>query len=161
MSSGDAFMSSEDSKESYDEYQTPPDWEPTLRIIALPEHANRNGDMFGGWILSQMDIAASIPAIERCKGIVSTVAVDSMVFKKPAYVGDEITLYTHIEKVGRSSMAIRVLAWVRRPVSGRRYQVTEGLFTFVALDEHRRPRPVDDIRYHLTEEQFERIRRRA
>ena len=119
-----------------------PRGELSLRTLAMPRDANPNGDIFGGWVLSQMDIAAGMSASQRARGRVATVAVDAMTFKLPVYVGDILCVYTDIERIGTSSMAIHVEAWALRDQMGERLKVTEGKFTFVAIDEQRKPRPV-------------------
>ncbi|SEO81962.1 (3S)-malyl-CoA thioesterase [Salinihabitans flavidus] len=115
----------------------------TLRTLAMPSDVNVNGDIFGGWVLSQMDIAGGIVARERAKGRVATIAVDAMKFIRPVKVGDILCVYTSIARVGTSSIAVEVEAWVRRGTEGARDKVTEALFTFVAIDAEGRPRPVD------------------
>ncbi|GAB4373701.1 MAG: acyl-CoA thioesterase [Kiloniellaceae bacterium] len=117
------------------------------RTLAMPADANPNGDIFGGWVLSQMDIAGGITAGARARGRVATVAVDAMVFHRPVNVGDVLCTYTEITRVGRTSMAIHVEAWaLRGSISAGgpnvREKVTEGTFTLVAIDENGRPRPV-------------------
>ncbi len=119
-----------------------PRGELSLRTLAMPRDANPNGDIFGGWVLSQMDIAAGMSASQRARGRVATVAIDAMTFKLPIYVGDILCVYTDIERIGTSSMAIHVEAWVLRDRMGERLKVTEGEFTFVAIDDERKPRPV-------------------
>jgi acyl-CoA thioesterase YciA len=116
--------------------------EPALRSIAMPADANPNGDIFGGWILSQMDLAGGNVAVQRAKGRVATVAITAMAFHLPVYVGDEVSCYCSIEKIGRTSMAIKVETWARRGPTGETVKVTEGIFTYVALGADRRPRPV-------------------
>ena len=119
-----------------------PRGELTLRTVAMPADMNGNGDIFGGWVLSQMDIACGILARERARGRCTTVAVDAMKFIRPVAVGDVLCVYTRIGRVGRTSMGIEVEAWVKRGAVGEREKVTEALFTFVAIDEEGRPRPV-------------------
>jgi len=114
----------------------------TVRSLAMPADTNANGDIFGGWVLSQMDQAGGIAGIERARGRVTTVAIDAMTFIRPVRVGDALSVYCHIETIGRSSMRIHVEAWVRRFGSGSDEKVTEAKFTFVAIDENGRPRPV-------------------
>lgn len=114
----------------------------SLRTLAMPADANPNGDIFGGWVLSQMDIAAGIHSGLRARGRVATVAIDGMSFDLPVYVGDVLCVYTDLERVGRTSMTIHVEAWALRDRFGNRQKVTEGKFTFVAIGEDRRPRPV-------------------
>jgi acyl-CoA thioesterase YciA len=117
--------------------------EPALRTLAMPADANPNGDIFGGWVLSQMDIAGGIVAARRAKGRVATIAVTAMTFHLPVLIGDEVSCYCEVEKIGRSSIAIKVETWARRAQDGDHVKVTEGLFTYVAIDPDRRPRPVD------------------
>ncbi|GAA6191631.1 acyl-CoA thioesterase [Phaeobacter gallaeciensis] len=119
-----------------------PQGELTLRTLAMPKDVNVNGDIFGGWVLSQMDIAAGIMAGARAKGRVATVAVDAMKFIRPVGVGDVLCIYCHVARVGRSSMGIEIEAWVLRDRSGDREKVTEAVFTFVAIDPDGRPRVV-------------------
>jgi acyl-CoA thioesterase YciA len=118
--------------------------EPAMRTIAMPADTNPNGDIFGGWLLAQMDLAGGNVAVRRARGRVATVAITAMTFHLPVFVGDEVSCYGIIERVGRTSIAIRVETWVRRARTGEREKVTEGLFTYVAMDENRRPRPVPD-----------------
>jgi acyl-CoA thioesterase YciA len=120
----------------------PPEGEPMIRAIAMPADANPSGDIFGGWLMSLMDMAAANVANRRARGRCATVAVDSMVFHEPVFIGDEVSLYCTITRIGRSSMTIRVEAWRRSRTGDIRSKVTEGTFTFVAVDENRKPRPV-------------------
>ena len=120
-----------------------PKGELTTRTVAMPADTNPNGDIFGGWVLSQMDIAGGIAAIARAKGRVATVAVDAMSFLRPVHVGDVLCVYTDVTRVGRTSMTILLEAWVRRGQLDERVKVTEGAFTFVAIDAEGRPRPID------------------
>ena len=112
---------------------TEPQGDLTLRTLAMPKDVNTNGDIFGGWVLSQMDMAA---------GRVATVAIDAMQFIRPVKVGDVLCIYVSVARVGRTSMGLQIEAWVRRRGQEGREKVTEGLFTFVAIDEAGRPRPV-------------------
>ena len=116
---------------------------PILRVVPMPSDINANGHIFGGWVLSQMDIAAGIVASRRAKGSVATVAIDRMEFISPIHVRDLISVYAEVEKVGRTSMTIRIEVVARRDGGEQEIRVTEGLFTFVAIDEQARPRPVD------------------
>jgi acyl-CoA thioesterase YciA len=120
----------------------PLEGEPMIRAIAMPADANPSGDIFGGWLMSQMDMAAANTASRRARGRCATVAVDGMVFHEPVFIGDEVSLYCTITRIGRTSMTIRVEAWRRSRTSDARSKVTEGIFTFVAVDENRKPRPV-------------------
>ncbi len=113
-----------------------------IRTLAMPADANPSGDIFGGWVLSQMDIAGGIVARERTRGRVATVAVTAMTFHLPVYVGDVLCAYVEVEKVGRTSITTWIEAWVLRGKGGSRVRVTEGQFVFVALDENGRPRPI-------------------
>lgn len=114
----------------------------TLRTVAMPADVNVNGDIFGGWVLSQMDIAAGIVSRQTAKGRVATVAVDAMKFIRPVKVGDVLCVYTHIKRIGTTSIAVGLEAWVLRGVIGAREKVTEGVYTFVAIDGEGKPRPV-------------------
>ena len=111
----------------------------TTRTLAMPADTNAAGDIFGGWVLSQMDIAAGICAGQRAQGRVVTVSVDSMSFIRPVHVGDILGLYTSVAELGRTSMVINVEAWVRRDRIGLREKVTQGRFKFVAIDENGAP----------------------
>jgi acyl-CoA thioesterase YciA len=113
-----------------------------IRAIAMPADANPSGDIFGGWLMSQMDLAGANAASRRSRGRCVTVAVDGMVFHEPVFVGDEVSLYGNVIRVGRTSMTIRVEAWRRSRTSDTRKKVTEATFTYVAVDEDRKPRAV-------------------
>jgi acyl-CoA thioesterase YciA len=120
-----------------------PRGELALRTLAMPADANPNGDIFGGWLMAQMDIAGGITAFSRAVGRVATVAVDGFTFHLPVQVGDVLCCYADIIKVGRTSITIRVEAWVlRQREKNHREKVTEGIFTFVAIDENRNKREV-------------------
>jgi acyl-CoA thioesterase YciA len=119
-----------------------PEGEPMIRAIAMPADANPSGDIFGGWLMSQMDLAGANAASRRSRGRCVTVAVDGMVFHEPVFVGDEVSLYGKVIRVGRTSMTIRVEAWRRSRTSDTRKKVTEAMFTYVAVDEDRKPRAV-------------------
>ncbi|GAB4356330.1 MAG: acyl-CoA thioesterase [Gammaproteobacteria bacterium] len=114
----------------------------TLRTTAMPADTNPNGDIFGGWLMGQMDIAGGSAAIQRAQGRVVTVAVDAMKFHKPVYVGDEVSCYTKIERVGTTSIAVKIETWVRRMRTRELIKVTEAVFIYVAIDGSGRPRPV-------------------
>lgn len=116
--------------------------EATLRVVAMPSDVNINGDIFGGWVLSQMDIASGIVAAQRAKGRVTTVAVDAMKFIRPVQVGNILCVWASVARVGRSSMAIKIEAWAVRHRRGISEKVTEAIFTYVAIDEDGNPRPV-------------------
>ena len=121
-----------------------PRGELTVRTIAMPADTNANGDIFGGWVLSQMDVAGGIAGVERARGRVVTVALDAMTFLRPVRVGDVLCVYTSIEKIGRTSMKINVEAWAQRFMTHQREQVTKALFTFVAIDDQGQPRAIPD-----------------
>lgn len=116
--------------------------EPALRSIAMPADANPDGDIFGGWVLSQMDLAGGTTARQRAKGRVATVAVNAMTFLLPVYVGDDVSCYARIEKVGRTSITVCIETWAQRRDGGQRVKVTEGTFVYVAIGEDRKPRDV-------------------
>lgn len=113
---------------------------PAIRVLAMPADTNPAGDIFGGWLLSQMDIAGATVAVERSAGRVVTIAVEGMSFLKPVHVGDLVSFYAAIEKTGRTSIRVRIDAWAKRGRTGAEERVTEGVFTYVAIDEHRRAR---------------------
>lgn len=116
----------------------------TTRTVAQRLATNPAGDIFGGWVLSQMDIAAGICAGQRAQSRVVTVSLDSMSFLRPVKVGDILGVYTSVAEIGRTSIVVHVEAWVRRDRIGNREKVTEGRFTFVALGEDGRPTPLPD-----------------
>ncbi len=115
-----------------------------IRTIAMPADTNPNGDIFGGWLMSQMDLAASTLAHRRAHGRVATVAVDGMTFHSPVFVGDEVSLYARLVSTGRTSMRIFVEAWRRARHDETSCKVTEATFVFVSIDDQRRPRPLAD-----------------
>jgi acyl-CoA thioesterase YciA len=117
----------------------------TVRINAMPADTNANGDIFGGWVMSRMDAAGGIAGVDRAQGRVVTIAVDAMTFFRPVKVGDVLSVYTEVEKIGRTSMKIHVEAWARRFRTTLHEKVTEATFTFVAIDEEGRPRPVPKL----------------
>jgi acyl-CoA thioesterase YciA len=117
----------------------------TVRCMAMPADTNANGDIFGGWVLSQMDQAGGIAGAERAQGRVVTIAVDAMAFLRPVKVGDVLCVYTAVESVGRTSMKIHIEAWARRFRKNLREKVTVATFTFVAIDENGRPRPIPPL----------------
>jgi acyl-CoA thioesterase YciA len=120
----------------------PPRAEPALRAVAMPADANPHGDIFGGWLLSQMDLAGTMTATRRAKGRTVTVAITAMTFHRPVFIGDEVTCYAEIIKVGRTSITVKVESWVRRGIGDEQIEVTEGIFTYVAVGEDRKPCPV-------------------
>ena len=132
---GLGFMASKDEFDSH---------EPATRTIAMPGDTNPSGDIFGGWVLSQMDIAGSIVASKCAKGRTATVGLERMSFLKPIQVGDTVSNYVQIIRVGRTSVTVKVMTEVERRQSGEKMVVTEGLFTYVALDEEGRPRLIEN-----------------
>jgi acyl-CoA thioesterase YciA len=116
--------------------------DPILRVVPRPGDINANGHIFGGWVLSQMDIAAGIVASREAEGPVATVAIEAMTFLEPILLQDLISVYAEVERIGRTSIAIRIEVIASRDRGRKEVKVTEGLFTFVALDETHRPRPV-------------------
>ena len=120
-----------------------PKGELAIRTLAMPADTNPNGDIFGGWVMSQMDIAGGITAYARAHGRVATIAVDGFTFHKPVLVGDVVCCYADIQKVGKTSITILIQAWaLRKREVNDRVKVTEGVFTFVALDDNGKKRPV-------------------
>ncbi len=119
-----------------------PHGEVVIRTIAMPADANANGDMFGGWLMSQMDLGGAILARGTARCRVTTVAVDGMSFLRPVNVGDVVTCYGQLLGIGRTSMRVRVEAWVQRYADSALLHVTEGTFTYVAIDEAGKPQPV-------------------
>jgi acyl-CoA thioesterase YciA len=121
----------------------PPGKQPALRVVPMPADANSSGDIFGGWVMSQVDIAGSIPAIVAARGRVVTVAVNSFVFRQPVLVGDVVSLYAEIIRVGRTSITVGVEVYSQRnPADPQCVKVTEATLTYVAVDKQRRPRVV-------------------
>ena len=118
------------------------DLQPAVRTLAMPGAANPSGDIFGGWVLAQMDIAAGIVAYMRAQGRVATVAIDGMSFHQPVLVGDIVSCYADVVRIGRTSMVLHVEAWAKRVRTREEIKVTEAKFTFVAIDDDRKPRPV-------------------
>ncbi|MCW8885798.1 MAG: acyl-CoA thioesterase [Motiliproteus sp.] len=127
---------------SSEEYPSPPDLIPSLKTIAMPADTNPDGDIFGGWLLSQMDLAGGTYASQLVAGRVSTVALNAMSFHKPVNVGDEVSCYCSTVDIGNTSITVDVETWVQRQHSDRTEKVTEGRFTFVALDSHGRSRTI-------------------
>lgn len=126
----------------------PPPRAPELRTIAMPADTNASGDIFGGWLLAQMDLAGGSYAIQAARGRVATVGIEAMSFHRPVYVGDLVSCYCRTERVGNTSLAVQVETWVRRRGRGagegeiEDLRVTEGVFTYVALNEDGSTRPV-------------------
>ena len=112
---------------------------PALRTIAMPADTNPRGDIFGGWLLAQMDLAGSILAQKIARQRIATVGVQAMTFHKPVFVGDEVSCYTDLVRIGNTSVTVQVESWARRRDEENEIKVTEGQFTYVAIDENRRP----------------------
>lgn len=121
-----------------------PEGGPHLRIVAMPRDTNPSGHIFGGWTLSQMDLAGGVFASAHARGPVATVAIDAMRFLRPVDVGDEVSCWCSLEEEGETSLRIRIETWARKRMGDTAEKVTEGVFTFVALDENGKPRKVAD-----------------
>jgi acyl-CoA thioesterase YciA len=119
---------------------TEPRGEITIQTIAMPADSNANGDIFGGWLMAQMDLGGSVLARRRARGRVATVAVDGMVFHKPVKIGDVLAIHSVLEHEGRTSMKVAVEAWITRMPAGDHMRVTKAMFTFVAIDDAGKPR---------------------
>lgn len=129
------------------ETQLPPNGAPTIRVIAMPADTNPNGDIFGGWLLSQMDLAGATLAARVSRGRVATVRVEGMSFIAPVAVGDEVSLYAKLISTGRTSLKIDITAFRRHRSEETSVKVTEGTFIFVAINEKKQPRPLaDDVK---------------
>ena len=116
--------------------------DPTLRVVPMPSDANYSGDIFGGWIMSQVDVAGAIPAARLARGRIVTIAVNSFVFKQPVMIGDLVSFYAEVVKVGRTSITVDVEVYAQRRSLHEFVKVTEATLTYVAVDDERRPRPV-------------------
>ena len=122
----------------------PPGQSPVIRIMAMPTNTNATGDIFGGWLMSQVDIAGSIEAFHRANGRIVTVAVNEFRFIQPVFVGDLVSLYTKVIKIGNTSIRIHVTAYAERNRGKDEcHKVAEAEITYVAIDENRRPRPIN------------------
>lgn len=122
--------------------ELPKNKEPVLRVMPMPSDVNSTGDIFGGWIMAQVDIAGGIPAFRVARGRVATVAVNSFVFRQPVLVGDLVSFYADVVRVGRTSITVAVEVFAQRDMPQRVVKVTEATLTYVAVDAERRPRPV-------------------
>ena len=125
-----------------DSQTTQPCGDLIIRCLAMPRDTNPQGDVFGGWVLSQMDIAGGVFCKRKAHGRVVTVSVEKMSFYLPMMVGDLLCCYVNAIKVGKTSMQVKIEAWVEREFEDHRFKVTEGFFTYVAVDNARRPRPI-------------------
>lgn len=121
---------------------TKPQGEVAIQTLAMPADTNANGDIFGGWLVSQMDLAAGVLAKKLARGRVATVAINSMSFLKAVHVGDVVSCYVLLLNQGKTSMTIKVEVWAQPVDQSPAYKVTDGNFVFVAIDDHGRPRPV-------------------
>lgn len=121
---------------------------PALRTIAMPADANANGDIFGGWLLSQMDLAGSIIATQTARTRVATVGIEAMSFKLPVFIGDEVSFYCKTIRIGNTSITVHIESWARGRLDEKARKVTEGKFTYVSIDQDRRPVPI--VRKDLT-----------
>tara|TARA_R110002094_G_scaffold128635_2_gene122646 strand:- start:1859 stop:2317 length:459 start_codon:yes stop_codon:yes gene_type:complete len=136
-------MTTQNSADSTGSRDDQPRGELAIRTLAMPADTNPSGDIFGGWVMAQMDVAGGIVAAQHADGRVATVAVDGFIFHKPVNVGDVLCCYAEVVRVGNTSIALRIEAWaLRQRARDRRVRVTEGIFTFVALDENGKKRPV-------------------
>jgi len=124
--------------------EKPPAGIPMVRAIAMPADANANGDIFGGWLMSQMDLAAGNLASRTSHGRCVTVSADAMTFLRPVKIGDEVSVYCELLATGRTSMKINVEAWRRARIGAEEYRVTKAVFTFVAIDAEGKPRPINE-----------------
>ena len=122
--------------------ETWPSTEPALRAVAMPADTNPHGDIFGGWLICQMDLAGATVAVRRAGGRVVTVAITAMTFHRPVCVGDEVSCYGSIEKIGTTSITIKIESWARRGTGTTPIKVTEGLFTYVRVGPDGRPQPI-------------------
>lgn len=124
----------------------PKDKQPSIKVVAMPKDANPGGSIFGGWIMSQIDVAGAILALERAKGRVATVAVNSMEFHEPVFIGDVVSCYADIIKTGRTSITVKVEVYAERnPSKVETVKVTEAELTYIALDKNRKPRELPDL----------------
>jgi acyl-CoA thioesterase YciA len=122
--------------------EVPPDTDPAIRTIAMPADTNPHGDIFGGWLLCQMDLAGASVAVRRAGGRVVTVAITAMAFHRPVCVGDQVSCYGSVEKIGTTSITIKVESWALRGTGTTPIKVTEGLFTYVRVGPDGRPQPI-------------------
>jgi acyl-CoA thioesterase YciA len=122
--------------------EVPPDTDPAIRTIAMPADTNPHGDIFGGWLLCQMDLAGASVAVRRAGGRVVTVAITAMAFHRPVCVGDQVSCYGSVDKIGNTSITIKVESWALRGTGTTPIKVTEGLFTYVRVGPDGRPQPI-------------------
>ena len=117
--------------------------EPTLRVVPMPSDSNSNGDIFGGWIMSQVDIAGAIPVVQKVNGRVATVAVNSFVFKQPVFIGDLVSFYATIKKIGTTSVTVNVEVFAQRKARMEIVKVTDANLTYVHIDKNGKPKPIN------------------
>jgi acyl-CoA thioesterase YciA len=122
--------------------EAPPPCEPAVRTITMPADTNPHGDIFGGWLLCQMDLAGATVATRHAGGRVVTIAVTTMAFRRPVLVGDEVSCYGTVEKIGHTSITVKIESWARRRSGKDRIKVTEGIFTYVRVGLDGRPQPI-------------------
>jgi acyl-CoA thioesterase YciA len=122
--------------------EVPPDTDPAIRTVAMPADTNPHGDIFGGWLLCQMDLAGASVAVRRAGGRVVTVAITAMAFHRPVCVGDQVSCYGSVEKIGSTSITVKIESWALRGTGTTPIKVTEGLFTYVRVGPDGRPQPV-------------------
>jgi acyl-CoA thioesterase YciA len=122
--------------------EAPPPYEPAVRTIAMPADTNPHGDIFGGWLLCQMDLAGATVATRRAGGRVATIAITAMAFHRPVLIGDEVSCYVTVEKIGHTSITVKIESWAQRRIGGDRIKVTEGVFTYVRIGIDGRPQPI-------------------
>ena len=137
-------MTQLDNSSTDTDLNTFPEESPTMKTVACQVDANPTGDIFGGWLLGQMDLAGALRAYQEVGKRIVTVGVDAMTFKKPVYVGDEVLFFTSVEKTGTTSITIKIDSWAKRADTKKLVKVTEGSYTFVAIDENRKPVPIHD-----------------
>jgi len=131
-----------------DETHLPQDKEPVLRVVPMPADANQHGDIFGGWIMSQVDIAGGVLAARHARGRVATIAVNSFQFKQPVFIGDVLSFYADVVRVGNTSITVNVEVYAQRnPTDIETVKVTEATLTYVATGPDRRPRPVPPLEH--------------
>lgn len=119
-----------------------PQGELSIRTLAMPADTNQNGDIFGGWLLSQMDLAGSIFAYKTTQSRTVTVAIEAMTFRKPVYVGDVVSVYASTVRIGRTSITVHIESWVQRRNEAQTFLVTDGNYTYVAVDDQGHPQPI-------------------
>ena len=117
--------------------------EPTLRVVPMPSDSNSNGDIFGGWIMSQVDVAGAIPVVQLVNGRVATVAVNSFVFKQPVFIGDLVSFYATIKKIGTTSVTVNVEVFAQRKARMEIVKVTDANLTYVHIDKNGKPKPIN------------------